>query len=182
MKVFFLGSRNATPKWLPILRLCVQHACFVEPPPLKEWLESDETSRVLAKSRGLVTFSEDWPLWFIHGDGPPGESKEGQRCPIGVDRLSEMAVVLEAPRHARMKRFPVDAPPGVSREEWASAAARRNRAAVAFGPDRSYCLHTDLDSSAGSRMTAGFLRSAGRPLLYVRLTSSGKLVDVEERT
>lgn len=183
MKVLFFGSRNASPKWLDVARACVRHACLAEPPPLDEWVAaSTGVLGLRAHAHALSTrlVGEDTPLRFLHGDGPPGDAKPGKGCPLGVDRLSEVAVVLEAPRHARVTRFPVQQGEG---ESWALAAARRNRAMAAALPDRVYCLHTDLDSSKSSRMTAGFLhdRAFRRPFFYVRLTAGGKLVSVEER-
>lgn len=179
MKVLFFGTRNASPKWLEVMRLCVQHAACEQDFSLKDWLESDHLSRVAAFARReLWLVREQTPLRFLHGDGPPGEAKPGKGCPVGVDRLSEVAVVLEAPRHARVLRFPVQQAAG---ESWAMAAARRNQAMVKQLPDRAYCLHTDLDASKGSTITAGFLKAARLPFWYVRLTPAGKLVSVEER-
>lgn len=83
----------------------------------------------------------------------------------------------EYPRK-RVRWFP---PEPHGDETWAQAAGRRNRELVGAEPERAYCVHTDLDSSKGSSMTASLLRAAGIPFWYIRVTQAGAVVSVEER-
>jgi hypothetical protein len=117
---------------------------------------------------------ESEPLILLHGDGPPGKVPGA----IGADKLSELACMEGWPARRRLKRFPVEQRAG---ESWGQAAARRNAAMVAARPRRAYAIHTDLDASKGSSMTASFLTSAGIPYWYVRVRQSGELVSVEQR-
>ena len=79
----------------------------------------------------------------------------------------------------RMRWFP---PEPQGDETWAQAAGRRNREMVETRPDRAYCIHTDLDSSRGSSMTASLLTSAGISYWYIRVSQAGALVSVERRS
>lgn len=78
----------------------------------------------------------------------------------------------------RMRWFP---PEPQGDETWAQAAGRRNREMVEAKPERVYCVHTDLDSSKGSSITASLLTSAGIPCWYIRVTQAGAVASVEER-
>jgi hypothetical protein len=169
MRVMIFGSRSLTWKHLPIVRLVAVHAAMAQPPDLGDWLRS---ARGVPK---LVEWLPDTePVILLHGDGPPG----GVPGAIGCDKLAELACMEAWPARRSLRRFPVEQRAG---ETWGQAAARRNGAMVAARPHRVYVVHTDLDSSKGSSMTAGFLTAAGIPYAYVRCKQSGELVGVEQR-
>jgi hypothetical protein len=152
MKLLCFGSRNLTARHLPAMR---------------SFLALDRLA-----VDGWWTVGE--PIQLIHGDGPPGRPPGA----IGADKLAEVAASLEWPETRRVKRYHVTPEGG---ETWAHAAARRNRAMVDAKPDRALCFHENLDMSKGSAMTADFLQRAGVRFRYVRLTSAGAVVSVEDR-
>lgn len=181
MKVLMFGSRSLTWKHLPVFRALALHATLD--------LHPYDTDAVPEMSLGLLEFmmrggDDEWPrvtrgggttLTLLNGDGPPGK----ERGAIGADKLAVLACMEAWPEdNRRMRWFP---PEPQGSETWAQAAGRRNREMVAAVPDRAYCVHTDLDSSKGSSMTAGFLKDAGLSFWYVRVSQAGALVSVEER-
>lgn len=177
MRVLIFGSRSLTWRHLEVMRLVASHSIREEASDLRGWMETatkvDEEESRFAWAAPLVPDSE--PLVLIHGDGPPGGSVP---CAIGADRLSELACMEKWPERRRVRRFPVEQRDG---ESWGHAAARRNAAMVAARPHRAYCIHTDLDSSTGSRMTAEMLQNATIRFWYVRVTQAGAVLSVESR-
>jgi hypothetical protein len=179
MRVMFFGSRSLTWRHLPVLRALALHASL----DLAQYDAGHSVPHMdLDLMRLLMAGGDDeWPalpesepLILLHGDGPPGKVPGA----IGADKLAELACMEGWPERRRLKRFPVEQHAG---ETWGQAAARRNAAMVAARPHRAYAIHTDLDASKGSSMTASFLTSAGIPYWYVRVRQSGELVSVEQR-
>lgn len=152
MRLLVFGSRNLTVRCLPLLRGYMSLDRLIQ----EEWWRIEA------------------PLLLIHGDGPPGKTPGA----IGADKLAEVAASLEWPDTRRGRRFP---PEQQGEESWGAAAARRNAAMVAAKPDRVLCFHENLDMSKGSAMTAEMLKAAAIPFRYVRVTSAGELVSVEDR-
>lgn len=184
MKILFWGSRSLTWKHLPLARALAHHALMpfesgnAEPPLTLKMLE------VMAGQPGSAwpRIPSDEPLVLLSGDGPPGK----ERGAIGADKLCLLACMETWPearadgsRRRSVRWFPVE-PEG--QETWAAAAHRRSVAMGRAKPDRAYCIHTDLDSSKGSIITADELKKAGRPFWYVRTKQSGELVSVELRS
>lgn len=175
MRALFFGDRNLTWKHLWALKVCATHALIDGPVPLASLFDRD-TGPDLLEALPLIPESES--LVCIHGDGPPGTSTPGA---IGADKLAELACMETWPERRRVRRFPPDVRPGATPEEWARAARDRNLAMVQAKPDRVYCLHANLDSSKGSRMTAEMLQNAGISFAYVRVSSAGAVLSVEMR-
>lgn len=180
MRVLIFGSRSLTWKHYETMCHVSTHATLSENVPLAAFIER------WTKPGNLLTDAErayrhpwqphDTVLTLLNGDGPPGKG----RGAIGADKLALFACMQkwwEYPRK-RVRWFP---PEPVGDETWAQAAGRRNREMVGARPERAYCVHTDLDSSKGSSMTASLLQSAGIRFWYVRVTQAGALVSVEER-
>lgn len=174
MRVLVFGSRNLTARHLPVMRrfiLAEVLYCFendMGPVPL-EWIDDRLAHRVPDDAEFRSGF-----LWLVHGDGPPGKVPGA----IGADKLAEVAASLEWPDTRRVRRFP---PAPVGDESWGTAAARRNAEMVALKPDKALCVHENLDASRGSIITADCLKRAGIPFRYVRVSSSGAVLSVEER-
>jgi hypothetical protein len=169
MKVLIFGSRSLTGKHLHLMRLITQHALLAEPPDLGAFLAAEGMD-----AQDLVLLPESESLVLVNGDGPPGK----ERGAIGADKLAVLACLETWPERRKMRWFP---PEPKGEETWAQAAARRNQHMVASKPDRVYCVHTDLDASKGSSMTADFLKAAAITFWYVQVTTAGALVGVEER-
>lgn len=175
-RVLIFGSRSLTWRHLPVFRAVALHAMLDATdsplPDLAAWIPSvaDQTPDAFR----LVTTTE--PLVLLNGDGPPGK----ERGAIGADKLAVLACMEAWPEERRRMRWFPPEPQGD--ETWAQAAGRRNREMVEAKPDRAYCIHTDLDSSKGSSMTASLLTSAGIPFWYIRVGQAGALVSVERRS
>jgi hypothetical protein len=138
---------------------------------LDEWLEFVRLGRSLA-DLPLLPGSE--ALTLLNGDGPPGK----ERGAIGADKLALLACMETWPERRRVRWFP---PEPMDGETWAQAAGRRNREMVEARPDRVYAVHTNLDASKGSAMTASLLTSAGIPFSYVRVSAAGAVLEVTQR-
>jgi len=180
MRILIFGSRSLTWRHLDVIRYCATHALLTEAVSLPEFIRrwTTPTNRLSPEEQAHVwrMAPKDSTLTLCNGDGPPGRN----RGAIGADKLASYAAMgawWEYPNR-RMRWFPPEPNEG---ETWAQAAGRRNREMVEAKPDRAYCIHTDLDSSKGSSMTAAFLREAGISYWYVRVTQAGALVSVEER-
>jgi len=174
MKVLVFGSRSLTWKHLHVFEDIAWHAVLANPWPLPEFIRWIHLSP--APSEGGPDYSEVESITLLNGDGPPGK----QRGAIGADKIAVLACMEKWHRQAtrRIRWFPPEPREG---ETWAQAAGRRNREMVEAKPDRVYCVHTDLDNSAGSSMTANLLKSAGIPFWYVRVSPAGAILSVEER-
>lgn len=170
MKVLIFGSRSLTWKYLPVFRALASLALFKDPPPPGPWmLDGDDDGW-----RGEY-LPKDVPSNLLNGDGPPGK----ERGAIGADKLALLACMEAWPEaRRRIRWFPPEPKPG---ETWAMAAARRDIEMAEARPDRAYCVHTDLDASKGSIITARALTERGIPYVYVRVTQAGALVSVETR-
>ena len=178
MRVLIFGSRSLTWKHLPIFRAVALHST------LSLGFEN-EPGGVPAMSERLIGHlmsggDDEWPrhehhLVLINGDGPPGK----ERGAIGADKLAVLAC-MEGWREdrRRIRWFPPDPEAG---ETWGQAAGRRNRQMVEMQPHRSYCIHTDLDSSKGSSMTASMLTGRGQGFWYIRVSAVGGLLEVQRR-
>jgi hypothetical protein len=70
---------------------------------------------------------------------------------------------------------------GGPRYDEVQAAARRDIEMAEARPDRAYCVHTDLDASKGSIITARALTERGIRFWCVRVTMAGEIVSMEER-
>lgn len=174
MRVLVFGSRNLTWKHLRMMRPLASHAAR-EACDLALWLEQAfQVARNDSLWGTVPELPESEPLVLLHGDGPPGRTPGA----IGADKLAELACMEAWPERRRVRRFPVEQRPG---ESWGQAADRRNGEMVAARPHRAYCVHTDLDASKGSSITAGYLTAAGIPYWYVRVTPAGELVSVAQR-
>jgi hypothetical protein len=164
-RILIFGSRSLTWKHLPVMRLVASHAALVTPPPLEEWLTASGVTRPVELLPG--------PLQLLNGDGPPGK----ERGAIGADKLAVLACMEAWPEgRRRMRWFP---PEPVGNESWAEAAGRRNREMVEARPDRAYCIHTNLEASIGSSMTASLLIAAGIAYWHVWVSQAGGIVSVE---
>lgn len=179
MRVLIFGSRSLTWRHLPVFRALALHAT------LAMGFEN-EPGGVPPMSLDLLRFmmgggDDEWPrhrepMVLLNGDGPPGK----ERGAIGADKLAVLACMEAWPEdRRRMRWFP---PEQIGTETWAQAAGRRNREMVEAKPDRAYAIHTDLDSSKGSSMTASLLTSAGITYWYIRVSQAGALVSVERRS
>lgn len=180
MKLCVFGSRNLTARHLPVMRRFilaeVLYLCRgdrAEPIPVERILAARRSDDLAGMVPDDARFHEG-VLWLHHGDGPPGKAPGA----MGADKLAEVAASLEWPDTRRVKRFP---PEQQGAESWGQAAARRNAAMVAARHDRALCFHENLDMSKGSAMTAEFLKRAGIGFRYVRVSSAGAVVSVEER-
>lgn len=171
MRVLIFGSRSLTWKHYDHVRRCAWHASIKEDVPLGMFIE-----RVTRPGgSGLILTPVAERLTLICGDGPPGK----ERGAIGADKLALFACMNTWDAERRAVRWFPPEPQGD--ETWAQAAGRRNREMVEARPERVYCVHTELDSSKGSSMTASLLKSAGIPFWYIRVTPAGAVVSVEER-
>lgn len=179
MKVLIFGSRSLSWKHLPVFRAVALHATLE--------LGFENEGGVPAMSFDLMKTligcgdDDEWPrhsetMTLLNGDGPPGR----ERGAIGADKLAVLACMEGWPESKRrMRWFPPE--PTSTTETWPQAAGRRNREMVEARPERAYCIHTSLDASKGSSMTASLLKSAGIPFWYLRVTPAGAIVSVEER-
>jgi hypothetical protein len=181
MRVLMFGSRSLSWKHLPVFRALALHATLS--------LVHDECGGVPPMSLDLMRFlmaggDDEWQrhgelMALLNGDGPPGKD----RGAVGADKLALLACMEAWPETMRRVRWfkPEELQakqPGVS---WAQAAAMRDVAMAEARPDRAYVVHTDLDSSRGSIITARALTERGLPFWYCRVTPAGALVSVEER-
>jgi hypothetical protein len=173
VKVLLWGSRSLTWKHLPVFRMIAAHARQVIPPSVGEWLKTSGVPQLAA----VIPASE--PLVLLNGDGPPGK----ERGAIGADKLAVLACMESWPEEQRRMRWfkPEDVQAKNLGMSWAQAAAMRDVAMAEARPDRAYCVHTDLDASKGSIITARALTERGVPYWYVRVTQAGAFVAVEER-
>jgi hypothetical protein len=48
-------------------------------------------------------------------------------------------------------------------------------------PDWAVCVHTNLDASAGSAITALAMQERQQPFAYVKVSSAGAVLEVEWR-
>lgn len=178
MRCLFFGSRSLTWKHLPVMRALALYAslshvrdeCGGVPPLSLELMPlllaggDDEWRRL----------PDDEPLILMHGDGPPGKTPGA----VGADKLAEGACLLEWPERRRIRRFLVDQQ---GTETWGQAAARRDVAMADARPDRAFCVHSDLESSRGSIITARALAARGIRFWYVQTSSSGSVLKVQMR-
>lgn len=179
MKVLIFGSRSLTWRHLPVFRALAFHSTL-DIHPYEAGRVPDMDFHLMHAL--LAGGDDEWPrlhrhaFTLLNGDGPPGR----ERGAIGADKLAVLACMEAWPEDRRRMRWFPPEPRGD--EIWAQAARRRNREMVEAKPDRAYCVHTDLDSSKGSSMTASLLTSAGISFWYVRVTQAGALVSVEKRS
>lgn len=180
MKILIFGSRSLTWKHYEVMANVATHATLAEDVSLAEfitrWTKPGNLLTEEEKAYRYPWHPHDTILSLLNGDGPPGKA----RGAIGADKLALFACMQkwwEYPRK-RVRWFP---PEPQGDETWAQAAGRRNREMVEAKPDRAYCIHTDLDSSKGSSMTASLLISAGITYWYIRVSQAGALVSVERR-
>lgn len=178
MRVLVFGSRSLTWKHFGVMRAVALYASLS--------LVHDECGGVPPLSVDLFPLllaggDDNWrrlpadePLILLHGDGPPGKTPGA----VGADKLAEGACMLEWPERRRIRRFPVEQQPG---ETWGKAAARRDVAMAEARPDRAFCIHSDLDSSKGSIITARALKDRRIPFWYVTVSASGNVLGVEKR-
>lgn len=191
MKVLIFGSRSLTWKHLPMFRAVALHSL------LDVYPYTDGSRAVPAMSKHLVAMlahggDDEWPrhrqsMVLLNGDMPPGAA----RGAIGADKMALLACMETWPekgddgkRHRHVRWFPPEPKrdaAGQALETEDQAAARADVEKVQEGPDRSYCIHTDLDSSRSSIITADALRGRGLPFWYLRVTASGELISVEQR-
>lgn len=174
MRVLMWGSRSLSWKHLPVFRALAKHAMLGGPVPLAAFLQEPDFAADM-----IEPLPEREPLILLDGDGPPGKG----RGAVGADKLVLLACMETWPEAQRRVRWfkPEELQakqPGLS---WAQAAAMRDVAMAEARPDRAYVVHTDLDSSRGSIITARALTERGLPYWYVRVTPAGALVSVEER-
>lgn len=174
MRVLIWGSRSLTWKHLPVMRAVARYAILANPGSLSEWLDAaQDPAYGLASLTGSL-LPEGESLVLIHGDGPPGKTPGA----VGADKLAEGACILGWPERRRIRRFPVEQKDG---ETWGKAAARRDVAMAEARPDRAFCIHTDMDSSKGSIITARALKDRRIPFWYVRTSASGSVLEVQKR-
>lgn len=181
MRVLMWGSRNLTWKHLPVFRALALHSTLS--------LVHDECGGVPPMSIELIRFligggDDELPrhgdaLTLVNGDGPPGK----ERGAVSADKLALLACMETWPESQRRVRwFTVeDAMKRNPDLTWAHAAAVRDVAMAEARPARAYCVHTDLDSSKGSIITARALTERQVPFWYVRVTMAGVVVSVEEK-
>lgn len=174
MRVLIWGSRSLTWKHFGVMRAVARYAILANPGSLKEWLDAaQDPAHGLASLTGLV-LPESESLVLLHGDGPPGKTPGA----VGADKLSEGACMLEWPERRRIRRFPVEQKEG---ETWGKAAARRDWAMAEARPDRAFCIHSDLDSSKGSIITARALKDRRIRYDYIRVSAAGSVLEVQKR-
>ena len=173
MRILVFGSRSLSWKHYDVMHRVVWHASLAIEHPLDVFLEG--VTRPGGSGLDLKGLPESERLTLINGDGPPGK----ERGAIGADKLAVFAAMqtwVHNPRSVRW--FPAE-PHG--QETWAQAAGRRNREMVEAKPQRAYCIHTNLDASKGSAMTADMLKQAGIQFWLVTVKPSGEVVSVEVR-
>lgn len=191
MKILVFGSRSLTWKHLPVFRAVALHSL------LDVYPYTDGSHAVPPMSKELVAWmanggDDEWPrhrqpMTLLNGDGPPGKG----RGAIGADKIAVLACMEAWPektedgkRRRHVRWFPPEPKrdaTGNEVETWGQAAARRDVEMADARPDRSYCIHTDLDSSKGSIITADALRERLLSFWYLRVTPTGDLVSVEQR-
>lgn len=173
MKVLIFGSRSLTWRHLPVFRALALHTLIND---IEEAQLSSGLITELAGGNFVPRAVTGASFTLVNGDGPPGKD----RGAVGADKLALLACMEAWPEEQRRVRwFPPEPKDG---ETWAQAAGRRNREMVEARPERAYCVHTNLEASKGSSMTAGLLTSAGIPYWYIRVSPAGAVVSVEERT
>jgi hypothetical protein len=173
MRVLMFGSRSLTWKHLPVFRALAPHACIDGPLPLGAFLQEPEFAAGMCE-----TVSDT--ITLLNGDGSPGK----ERGAVGADKLALLACMEAWPMERRRVRWfkPEDDPEyKAGTVTWGQAAARRDVAMADARPERAYCVHTDLDASKGSIITARALTERGIRFWYVRVTMAGDVVSVEER-
>jgi hypothetical protein len=185
MRVLMWGSRSLSWRHLPVFRALALHATLA--------LEfAGEPGGVPPMSMDLLRLligggDDEWPrhgdsLILLNGDGPPGRSTETPGA-IGADHLALLACMEEWPKEKRSVRWfqpeRLQAEqPGLS---WGAAAARRDVAMAEAKPERAYCVHTNLEASKGSIITAQALHRLGIGFWYVRVTPAGAVFSIERR-
>lgn len=169
MRCLIFGSRSLTGKHLPLMRLVAHHALLDRSVSLAAFIKAEGMDGI-----ELPVLPDSEPLVLVNGDGSPGK----ERGAIGADKLAVLACLDVWPERRKMRWFP---PEPQGDETWAQAAARRDVEMAEARPDRSYCVHTDLDASKGSIITARALTERGIRFWYVRVTQAGALVSVEVR-
>jgi hypothetical protein len=183
MKVLMFGSRALTWKHLPVFRALALHAALATG-------FHDEPGGVPLMSMDLLRFmmrggDDEWPrhrdtMTLLNGDGPPGKG----RGEVGADKLALLACMekwSEERRRVRWFKPEEDPEYKAGTVTWGQAAARRDVAMAEARPDRVYCVHTNLDASKGSIITARALTERGIRFWYARVTMAGDVVSVEER-
>lgn len=183
MDVLIWGSRALTPKHLKIVKQVSWHAQLASEPHLRDFLAAINASgpEERARSPRVDTAVMGETPRLINGDGPPSSTVPGA---IGADKLALLACFGPAPlgwettTPARVRWFRVEPKPG---ESWGAAAARRDIAMAEARPHRAYCIHTNLDASKGSIITARALERLGIGYWYVRVSASGKVESIERR-
>lgn len=180
MKVLIFGSRSLTWKHYEVMCHVATHATLAENVPFAAFVERwTKPGNLLTLEEAAYRFQwhpHDTTITLLNGDGPPGK----ERGAIGADKLALFACMQKWWEYPgkRVRWFPPESKDG---ETWAQAAGRRNREMVEARPERVYCIHTNLEASKGSSMTAGLLTSAGIPFWNIRVTPAGAVVSVEER-
>lgn len=180
MKVLFWGSRNLTWKHLPGMRVLASHALLLHPPLLPDFIRRWTAPGEEAGTPPWAWLPESETVTLLNGDGPPGRT----RGAVGADKLALLACMERWPEAQRRVRwFPPEPKekPGGGMETWAEAAARRDVEMAAALPERAYCMHTDVDSSRGSIITARALTERRISWWYCRVSASGELLAVEQR-
>lgn len=178
MKVLIFGSRSLTWKHLPVFRALALHA-VVDFSADGGFSPRAVLDALLAGAPPTTWHRISGSLTLINGDGPPGK----ERGAVGADKLALLACMEAWPEAQRRVRWfkPEEVQKADPTISWARAAAARDIAMADATPDRSYVVHTDLDSSRGSIITAQALTERGLPFWHVRVTQAGALVSVEER-
>lgn len=180
MRVLIFGSRSLTWKHYDAMRHIATHATLAEDIPYADFVRRWTTpSNQLTGEELQYRYPwhpEDTVLTLLNGDGPPGK----ERGAIGADKLAMFACMREWWKYPK-KRVRWFSPEPKDGETWAQAAARRNREMVEAKPQRAYCIHTNLDASKGSAMTADMLKQAGIQFWLITVKPSGEVVSVEVR-
>ncbi len=175
MKALIFGSRNLTWRHLDVFYWLASHATLKDEMPLGDFIRLWAHTPASQHNTEWVHLPETEPLVLLNGDGPPGR----ERGAIGADKLALFACMQRWPETRRKLRwFPPEPKEG---ETWAQAAHRRDVEMAEARPDRAYCVHSDLDRSKGSIITAKALKERGLGYWYCRISQSGELLGVERR-
>lgn len=179
LRVLMWGSRSLTWRHLPVFRALALHSMLDATdsplPDLVSWIPS--VAGQTPDAFRLVTTTES--LTLLNGDGPPGK----ERGAVGADKLALLAAMEAWPEAQRRVRWfkPEDLQakqPGLT---WGQAAATRDVAMAEARPHRAYVVHTNLEASRGSIITARALHERGLAFWYVQVRPSGEVLAAEER-